>query len=153
MVAEIGLEGDAPVGCDAADRALTGRIDAERQLGIGRQRTVSSEFQIEQVVEKAVSADPCHLLRVYLLYEGGGGRHRRQRRTYRRKAPGGDRVPDILDRWVVVGGHAPEQSVAVDIDRFREAYVRIVPPETAADPIICPLNESADVVGDTPAGE
>src|SRR6516225_6482961 len=43
--------------------------------------------------------------------------------------------------------------MAVDVGRFREAYVRIVPPEAVANAIIRPLNERADIVGDPPAGK
>ena len=100
-----------------------------------------------------VGAETGNLLRVYLLDEGAGGRHRRQRRAYVRKAPRRNRVPDIPDGRVVVGCDAPEQSVAVDFKRFREAYVRIVPAEPVANPIIRPLNERADIVGDPPPGK
>src|SRR6516165_2647012 len=43
--------------------------------------------------------------------------------------------------------------MAVDVDRLREAYVRIVPTETAGDAIIRPLDEGAEIIGDSSAGK
>src|SRR5215471_3560495 len=48
---------------------------------------------------------------------------------------------------------SPEQSVAVDVDLLRDAYVRIVPVEVVLDAIIGSLDEGAEIVGDPPAGE
>src|SRR5215469_951412 len=107
MIAKVRFESDPPIGCNAAYRALAGCINAKRQLCIRRQRTISPELEIELVVEKGVRAETSDLLRVHLLDEGAGAGHRRQRGTYVWKAPGGNRVPDILDGRVVVGGYAP----------------------------------------------
>ena len=138
MIAKMGLKGDPPIGRNSTDRALTGCIDPERQLCIRRQRTISTHLEIVHIVEEGVGAETGNLLRVYLLDKGADGRHRRQGRTYIWKAPGRNCVPDILDGRVVIGGDAPEQSVAVDVDRFREAYVRIVPAEAVGNPIYVP---------------
>src|SRR5215469_562656 len=43
--------------------------------------------------------------------------------------------------------------MAVDVDRFREAYIRIVPAKAMTNPVICSLDESAHIVGDPPAGK
>src|SRR5215472_17102832 len=43
--------------------------------------------------------------------------------------------------------------MAVDVDRLREAYVRIVPTETAGNAIIGPLNKRAEVVCDPATGK
>ena len=59
-------------------------------------------------------------------------------RAYVRKTPARNLIPDILDGRVVVGCDAPEQSVAVDFKRFREAYVRIVPAEPVTNPSFVP---------------
>src|SRR5260370_38140971 len=98
MAAKSRLARTPPVRRNAADRALPRRIDPEDELRIGRQGTISPELQIEQVVEETVGAQTGNLLRVYLLDERAGGRHRRQLLTYVRKAPGGGRGLDVLDR-------------------------------------------------------
>src|SRR5262244_2265036 len=134
MIAKIRLDSYPPIGCNPADRALTGRVDPKHQLRVGRQWTIAAELQIKQIVQEAIATEAGDLLRVNLVDEGTGSRHRRQSRADIRKAPRRDRVPDILDGRVVVGGYAPEQSVAVDVYRLREAYVSIVPTETAGDP-------------------
>ena len=64
-----------------------------------------------------------------------------------------NRVPDILDRRVVVDGRSPEQSVAVDVDLLCDAYVRIIPGEAVADAVPRSLNECAKIVGDPAAGK
>src|SRR5271165_2124537 len=153
MIAKMGLKGDPPIGCDPTDRALTGGIHPEGELCVRRQGTVSSELEIEHIVEEGVGAETGNLLRVNLLDKGAGGRHRRQRITYVRKVPRRNCVPDILNGRAVVGGYTPEQSVPVDVDQFREAYVRIVPAEAVANPIIRSLNKRADIVGDPPPGK
>ena len=43
--------------------------------------------------------------------------------------------------------------MAVEVDRRREAYVGIVPGETAGDAIVCPLNERAEIVGEPATGK
>jgi hypothetical protein len=43
------------------------------------------------------------------------------------QSAGGYRVPDVLDSRIVVGGHAPLQIVAPDIDRVRVPNIRVVP--------------------------
>ena len=53
MVAKIRLERDLPIGCNPTDRALTGRINPEDQLRVGRQGAVAASLEIQQVVEEA----------------------------------------------------------------------------------------------------
>src|SRR6516162_3254382 len=127
MVAKGRFNGEPPVGCNTTDRALPRRTDTEGLLRVGRQWPIAAELEIEDIVEKAVGAEPPNLLRVDLVDEGLGSRRRRQSRADIRKAPGGYRVPDVLDRRVVVGGDSPQQIVSVDVDRLREAYIRVVP--------------------------
>src|SRR6516165_11821901 len=43
--------------------------------------------------------------------------------------------------------------MAVDVDLLRQAYVRVVPGEAVADPVIGSLDECAEIVGDPPAGK
>src|SRR5262249_48396257 len=88
--------------------------------------------------------------RIDLVDEGGRRRHRRQPRTYVGKAPGRNRVPDVLDGRVVVDGSPPEESVAVDVDLLCDAYVRIVPGKAMADAVPRSLNEGAEIVGELP---
>src|SRR5215471_10501344 len=147
------LSRDPPVGCDAADRALACRVDSEGLLRIGTQWPITAELEIKCVVEEAIATEADNLLRVDLVDEGGRRRHRRQLRTYVGKAPGRNRVPDILDGRVVVDGSPPEQRMAVDIDLLCDAYVRIVPGEAMADAVPGSLNEGAEIVGDLAAGK
>src|SRR5271167_2713458 len=148
MVTKIRLGCDPPVRGNAADRALPRRTDTEGQLRVVRQWSIAAEIQIEQIVQEAIATETDHLLRVYLLDKCFGGRHRRQLRAYIRKAPCGDRVPDILDGRVVVGGDAPEQRVAVDVEQLREPYVRIVPAEVMGDAVPGSLDESSRILGE-----
>ena|SRR6516165_6784472 len=69
------------------------------------------------------------------------------------KAPYGCRVPDVLDCRAVVGRYPPQQIVTIDVDRIREPYIYIIPSETAENTIIGPLDERAEVVGDSAAGK
>src|SRR6516165_3314132 len=153
MITKIRFDRKPPVWCNAADRALSCRTDTEGQLGVVRQRSITAKLQIEQIVQEAIAAEADDLLRVHLLDKGAGSRHRRHRGTDVREAPSGNRVPNILDGRVVVGRYPPEQSVAVDVQRLREAYVRVVPTETPADAIIGPLNERPEIVGDPATGK
>src|SRR6516165_386860 len=148
MAAKIWLDRNPPVRCNTTDRALPRRTDTEGLLRIVRQWPIAAELKIEDVVEKAVDAEPGNLLRVDLVDEGLGSRRRRQSRADIRKAPGGYRVPDVLDRRVVVGRDTPQQVVAVDFDRLREPYICIIPTETAGNTIIRPLDERAEIVGE-----
>src|SRR6516162_1479121 len=141
MVAKGRFNGEPPVRCNTTDRALPRRTDTKGFLCIVRQGAIAAELEIEDIVEKAVGAEPGNLLRVDLVDEGLGSRRRRQSRADIRKAPGGYRVPDVLDRRVVVGRDTPQQVVTVDLDRLREPYVGIVPSETAGDAIVGPLNK------------
>jgi hypothetical protein len=59
----------------------------------------------------------------------------------------------VGDGRVVVGRYPPEQSVAVDVERLREAYVSVVPTETPADAVIGPLNERPEIVCDPATGK
>src|SRR5215471_4481384 len=102
MVAKIGLERGAPIGCDPTDRALTSRIDPENQLRVGRQWPIAAELQVEQVVQEAVAAEADDLLRVHLIDESAGSRGRRQSGADIGKAPGGYRVPDVLHCRIIV---------------------------------------------------
>src|ERR1700730_13555189 len=127
MVAKGRLAWNPPVRRNTTDRALTRRVDAEHELRVGRQRAIATELQIEDVVEEGVGADANDLLRVHLLDKGTGGRRRRQSRADVREAPSGDRVPDVLDGRIVVGGHAPQQIMAPDIDRIGVSGYRYCP--------------------------
>src|SRR5216683_3984394 len=153
MVAKIRLERDPPVGCNPTDRALTGRIDPEDQLSVGGQGAVAASLEIQQIIEKAIGAEADNLLRVGLVDESLGGRHWRQGRADKREMPSGYRVPDVLDRRVIVGGYAPQQIVSLDVDRIGITNIGIVPAEAAGDTVICPLDERAEIVGEPPAGE
>ena len=147
------LRGNPPVRRDATDRALSCWYDAEGTLRVGPQWPITAELQIKRIVEEAIAGEAGNLLCVYLLDKCAGSRHRRQLRAYEWEAPGGDRIPDILDRRIVVDACPPEQSVAVDVDLLRNAYVGIVPRETVIDAVIGSLNECAEVVGDFAAGK
>src|SRR6516225_10193370 len=153
MAAKIWLDRNPPVRCNTTDRALPRRTDTEGLLRIVRQWPIAAELKIEDVVEKAVDAEPGNLLRVDLVDEGLGSRRRRQSRADVRKAPGGYRVPDVLDCRVVVGGHAPQQIMSFDVDRVRVTNISVVPTETAGHAIICPLNECPEIVGDPATGK
>src|SRR5271169_2620151 len=153
MVAKVWLDRKPPVGCNAADRALPCRTDTEGQLGVVRQRSIAAKLQIEQIVQEAIATEADDLLRVDLLDKGAGGRHWRQLRTNVRKAPSGNRVPDILDGRVVVGGYAPEQSVAVEVDRLRETYVGIVSAEVVGDAVPGSLDECPQILGEGATGK
>src|SRR5215472_226846 len=147
------LSRDPPVGCDAVDRALACRVDSEGLLRIGTQWPITAKLQIEHVVEEAIATEADDLLRVDLVDERRRGRHRCQLGAYVWKAPGRNRVPDILNRRVVVDGRSPEQSVAVDVNLLSDAYVRIVPGKAVADAVPRSLNEGAEIVGDLAAGK
>src|SRR5215472_5348775 len=153
MVAKIRLHCEPPVRRNAADRALSCRTDTEGQLRVVRQWSITAKLQIEQIVQEAIAAEADDLLRVHLIDKGAGGRHRCQSGTDVREAPSRNRVPNILDGRVVVGRYPPEQSVAVDVERLREAYIGVVPTETPADAVIRPLNERPEVFGDPATGK
>src|SRR6516165_415511 len=153
MITKIRFDRKPPVWCNAADRALSCRTDTEGQLGVVRQRSITAKLQIEQIVQEAIAAEADDLLRVHLLDKGAGGGHRRNSGTDVREAPSGNRVPNIVDGRVVVGRYPPQQSVAVDVERLREADVSVVPTETPADAVIGPLNERSEIVGDPATGK
>src|SRR6516165_3381016 len=153
MITKIRFDRKPPVWCNAADRALSCRTDTEGQLGVVRQRSITAKLQIEQIVQEAIAAEADDLLRVHLLNKGAGGRHRRHSGTDVREAPSRDRVPDVLDGRVVIGGQPPEQGVAVEVDRLREAYVGVVPTEIPADAVIGPLNKRPEIVGNPATGK
>src|SRR5215469_14671204 len=73
--------------------------------------------------------------------------------SYEWEAPGWNRIPDILDRRVVVDGCSPKQSVAIDVDLLSEAYIRVVPGKSVIDSVVRSLNECAEIVGDLTAGK
>src|SRR6516162_9526739 len=98
MVAKIRLDCDPPRGGNAVDRALPSRTDTEGFLCVVRQRAVAAKLEIENIVEKAVGAEPGNLLRINLLDKDLSGRCWRQSRADKRETPGWDRVPDVLDR-------------------------------------------------------
>src|SRR5262249_19240402 len=78
MFAKNWLDRDPPVRCNAVDRALPCWGDPEGPLRVGPKRPITAKLQIEQIVEKAIAAETGNLLRVDLVDEGFGGRHRRQ---------------------------------------------------------------------------
>src|SRR5262249_834199 len=153
MVAKIGLERDPPIGCNPTDRALTGRINSEDQLRVGRQGAVAASLEIQQVVEEAIGAEADNLLRVGLVDEGLGGRHWRQGGADERETPGGYRVPDVLDCRIIVGGYTPQQIVSLDVDRVGVTNIGVVPAEAARNAVVGPLDERAEIVREPPAGE
>src|SRR5215472_6601247 len=108
MVAKIRFHREPPIGCDTADRALTGRVDAESLLRVGRQGAIAAELEIEQVVHEGIAGEASDLLRVYLIDKRAGSRRRRQSRADIRKAPSRYSVPDVLNCRVIIGGHTPE---------------------------------------------
>ena len=105
------LSRDPPVRRDDADRTLSCRVNPEGSLRIGTQWPITAELEIERVVEEAVAAETDNLLRVDLVDEGSRRRHQRQPRTYVGKAPGGNRVPDVLHSRVIIDGSPPQSSV------------------------------------------
>src|SRR5713226_403112 len=69
------------------------------------------------------------------------------------EAPGGDRVPDVLNCRVVVERHAPDQVMSSELARIGIAQVSIVPGSVVGGVVIGRSHESAEVVGDAATGE
>src|SRR5579883_100245 len=140
------LECEAPIRCDAVEAAGTRRGHAERALGADREGPVARDLGIDHVVPPEIAAEPQDLLAEAAFDHGGGAGEGCEPRAEEWEPPGRRRVPDVLDRGVVVEREPIGEVLAEELGLPRQADVEVVPGELPGDAVIGALDEGAQAL-------
>ena len=128
MAAPMWLQRDPPIRCYAAE--LTGpvkRIDTERILRVESEGLVTAQFQIQEVIDRHITADAADARGKRALDRGACALRAVDRRYRVREGPGRRGVPQILNGWIVVGRDAVDNIERADAGGVGIADVGVVP--------------------------
>jgi len=113
---------------------------------------IAGQFSVQVIVQPGIDAQASYTLAqaaIHLSGSDGTGRHAA---AGIREAPGRRRIPNVLNRWIVVQGDSEDQRVVVVIGPAKHqvmgvAYIGVVEAEVVGCTIIGKLNERPCFVG------
>ena len=148
VAAPVPDQGEARIGNDVPGLvAVVGNLAGGLQ-GLGVEAFVDVDLGIQEIVPQRVGPGSDDALRQASVEHGRGHRGRRQRRSVVGKSPHRRRIPGVRHRRAVVGGHAPQQVVAEQLDLADMADIHIVGMSLLGHAILGHLDESAGLCRD-----
>ena len=127
MVTPMRFNRKPPIRSYFLERRSTERIHSQFWQRLEIKRPVARQLQIDQVVDEGISASPADKCRISPIDERGlpPARLLWLRRVW--EAPGGGRVPGILNAWIVVGCDAIDDIHVAQLAGVGITNISIVP--------------------------